>query len=313
MIRLLYFTDIHYSRVSPEGRLDTYPEDITEKLDQIVSISKKVKSDAVLFGGDIWHRKHDVIMSEVREMTAIFKMFNTPVYGILGNHDQSGYRADSKNNRAAGVLEAAEAIQWIDEWHPYDLGEGVYLSGTPYKKDYEALESYGVGYKRPQTASILIWLSHGILTQKEKLPYESTNCKDVLKSTNADIILNGHIHSEVFTVEEDGKLIISPGSIGRVARNERHTPSVVVIVVDTKKKVFKSKIIKLSNAKPAAKIFLDVKESDKESDDDIRTFVETLKRDSEDLRDEDLKSVVAVACKGKPIEVHDAVLGRLGI
>ena len=48
-------------------------------------------------------------------------------------------------------------------------------------------------------------------------------------------------------------------------------------------------------------------------DESIKKFVEALKADSDDLQDEDLKSVVTKACKGRPKEVKEAVLRRLGV
>lgn len=315
MIKMLYFTDIHHSHVSPEGRTDSYGADVLGKLEEIVSIANKGKVDICVFGGDMFHRKHDVSMAEVREVIAILKELKCPLIGILGNHDQTGLRADSKNNRAAGVLEAADVITWVDMCVSKIIKDCIVISGAPYSRDYECLESYGKNSagKRSQKKDVLIWLSHGMLVQKGKPPYEHTKLKDVADSTDADIVLNGHFHTESWAHEANDKLIINPGSIGRVARNDEHYPSVVLIGIDEGKHKWQHKIVPLKSARKHNDVFLTQEAQSKSSDEDIREFAETLAKDSEDLQTEDLKAVVNKACEGKGKEVKTAVLARLGV
>lgn len=315
MIRILGFTDLHYSSVPPQGRTDSYGEDVLKKLEEIVSIANKGKVDACTFSGDVFHRKHEVSMAEVREIINILTKLKCPLIGILGNHDQSGYRADTKNRRAAGVLEAAGVIQWVDLNVSRMIKGCINIAGSPYSRDYEKLESYGknAGGKKSRPKDILIWLSHGMLIQKGKPPYEHTLINDVLESTDADIVLNGHFHIKTFEMVTEDKSIICPGSVGRVARNDEHHPSIVLIGIDEKKRTWKAKIVELKSARKHTDVFLAETVQSKSSDEDIREFAEALAKDSEDLQAEDLKAVVDKACKGKEKEVKVAVLGRLGL
>lgn len=316
MIKLLYFCDLHFSHVSPESRTESYGDDILKKLKEIVQIANKGKMDATLFGGDLFHRKHEVSMAEVREVIAVLKKLKSPLIGILGNHDVAAYQKATKNNRAAGVLEAAGIIQWVDLSVSKHIKDCAVISGAPYSKDYENLKSYGKGCagKRTKKSDILIWLSHGLLIQDGTPPYEHTKIEDVLKSTDADIVLNGHYHTELFEAEIKGKKsIICPGGIGRVARNDLHHPSVVLLGINEKDRTWKHKIIQLKSARKSTLIFLQKEEQSKSSDEDIREFAETLAKDSEDLQSEDLKAVVDKACSKRKKEVKEAVLSRLGV
>ena len=317
MLKLIAFTDPHYSEHPPAGRTDSYGTDILTKLQEVQSIANKADADAVLFAGDMFHRKADVLMREVRLIAEWLKGFSCPVYGILGNHDLSAYQESSKENRAAGVLEAAGLIQWLSFNEEILLSEGkhrIVLSGRSYCKDYDVPASYGCEYKKENDDDILVWLSHGTLTDEEDLPYESTPLKKIIRKCQADILINGHYHSKVIDINERGTKVICPGSIGRVARPECHTPSIAIIAIDGNTGISKHKLIALKSAKECKEVFTDMDEdSGKQSDDDIRAFVETLRKDSEDLRDADLKAVIDVACEGKPEGVKEAVMARTGL
>lgn len=239
------------------------------------------------------------------------------MYGILGNHDIAAHQASTVGSRPAGVLQAAGVIRWIGSGEAIRVGD-IEVRGEPYHADYEHPESYGVKVKYGKGVK-KVWLSHGILVEeKERLPYECIFAKDIL-DTAADVVLNGHYHTKswektfCFLKTARGKLVINAGSVGRVDVGDKHWPSIVLLVFDDKKNEIRHKIVKLTSPARFEDVFEETEAPVKASDEDIQAFVKALEEETGDLRTEDLRTAVEIACEGKSKEVKAAVMERLGI
>jgi len=312
IVKFLYFTDLHDTTVAPACRNEDYYLNVHTKMKEIVEIANKAKVDAVLFGGDLSHKKSGVTMYELRELARFFRSFNQ-VFGVLGSHDVSGYQVNSKHYRAAGVLETAGLVQWVGKLQ-VKVGS-VVIGGASHGRDYETPKSYGMDFPYDED-NVVIWLSHGMLQPDDKkVPWEHVRVKD-LAGLTPDILLNGHDHANPWEVEIESKrgqcTVINGGSIGRTAIDDKHTPSVIVLAIDTKAKRWKHKRVELKSALSHEQVFDAPIGQDKPSTgEEIEAFVRALKEESRDLKDEDLKAVVRLAAKDKPEKVLEAVMVRL--
>ena len=147
------------------------------------------------------------------------------------------------------------------------------------------------------------------------MPYEFT-CVDDIKDTAADMVLNGHYHSDpwtyIYPAETGEKFIINAGSVGRTAKDDKHEVSVLLITIDQDSREQKVERIKLTNVKSHDDAFLVEEEVVRPDDDEsIKEFAKALQANKEGLEDEDLISVVKTVCKGRPKEVTAGVLRRL--
>jgi len=305
--RFLYATDFHYTTTPPAGRVDDYGEAIRRKVEEVVALAVKTKA-TLLTGGDLWHRKPGgVSIGEVVDMIRMLKPV-APVYGIAGNHDQSGHQLKSTNSQGLGALVEAGILVLVDE--PQEVN-GVIIQGCSYHPDYEVPASYGAGKMFLQTKPV-IWLSHGqLVCDSNAYPYQVTRCTDAL-NPGISLLLNGHLHTTWGQVYKgDSEIIVNPGSIGRVARNETHRPSVVGISVADDGTV-RYKIVELESAADANGIFGEQDEATKMDDDGIEAFAQALKAESGDLGQGELLAAVERACCGDK-ELRLKVGARLGI
>jgi exonuclease SbcD len=318
--RFIYATDFHYTTTPPAGRVDDYGEAIRRKLEEVVALAGKAKAK-LLFGGDMFHKKPGgVTMAEVQDLIRILKP-GAPIYGILGNHDLAGHQARSVASSAIGVLVEAGILVLVDEPKVVD---GVTIAGYSYHPDYEQPESYGVdfnpcdcvgkvaGVENAYTPTI--WLSHGILVDDGKdYPYQVTRAKDVANDDcSIRLLINGHAHTPWDgEARHSGEVMLNPGSVGRVARNEVHDPSVVGISVADDGTI-RHKVVKLKSAAAAEEIFGEQEQATKTDDDGIEVFANALRAESGDLGQGELLAAVERAC-GDDKELRLKVGGRLGI
>jgi len=314
IVKLLHFTDVHYSQTAPESRAEEYKEDIKAKMLEILAIETKLQPAAVLFGGDLYHRKQNVTHLEVGIMINIFKEFSAPIYGIVGSHDVTGHQVLTIDHKPAGVLEAAGVIEWISPNVKISPVKGVSIGGAPCHAGYEEdPKSYGVGVECAKK-DVLVWLSHGVLVRGgKKLIYDHTDIS-ALEQTRADILINGHYHSETWVqTAVDGRLFLNPGSVGRTDIQDMHEPCVTILAIDTEARTWKHKFVKLKSARPYSDVFEAKAAPAKKSDAEITEFVEALEKESGDVRTEDLQEAIGVGCKGKPKNVKPAISARLGV
>ena len=155
-----------------------------------------------------------------------------------------------------------------------------------------------------------------MLQQSGDAPWDHTKLQ-ALSGTSADILLNGHDHarqwSDTVKSKRDKCLVVCPGSVGRTAIDDEHTPSVVLIGINEDEMTWKHKLVELKSAKPHNEVFEKaVEKHSRSSDDEIEAFVTALKEEGEDMQGEDIRSAVKRASKGKSKEVVDSVMGRLG-
>ena len=217
-INTLHFADVHWRLTPPLNRI-TFAEDIAIKLLFLSDLKKKEKIDYVFGAGDYFHNDR-VTDREKRELILMLREFGM-IYGILGSHDVSGYNFDSKNSRAAGVLEASGILHILDN-NPIKIHDNIVLAGkSHYIKQGEDLKAY---IDRPEGFSdcLCLKLTHGALIPEHiDLPFNTTKIGDLFDS-KVDIIVNGHMHKYGrFYEEHEGLHIFHLPGLARVKIDER--------------------------------------------------------------------------------------------
>jgi len=228
LVKFVYCCDPHYSSTSPEGRTEDYGERVLKKLRQVGDIADVRGADAVLIGGDVFHRKDRVTHHEVSNVARELLSWGEvgPVLGIWGNHDAAG--PAGVECRPYGVLVAAGLIHDVSE-DAVDLN-GVVVTGLGHRDEYERPESY-VPHIAPETRPIVM-LTHGMLMfEKRHVPFECTQLSSI-SGQFARVVLAAHLHDQQGVVFHDGCTYVSPGGLGRVSRpEESRVPSVAVVTV----------------------------------------------------------------------------------
>lgn len=313
-ITIVSATDFHYTRVNPRSRTDNFAEAVLRKFAELLETAAQVQADVVAIPGDIFDRKGQVTVEETADVAGALAKAEIPVLGIMGNHDQIGYRLDSMPKTGYGVLVKAGLLHHLDG-NPFFVsrdGVTVCVTGSSYRDgvDRGARESY---FPKRQKCDWQVHLVHGyMLDTKDSIIEEFTPFASVA-GTEADCIISGHYHPEqkVKRVENGrtGCVLISPGSASRGAMtsdNFNRTPKMVILRISGDG--IKTTLRRFRTAQPASEVLkFEEKKKQQERDTRLKLFAQSLREEaaqmSEEYTPEDL---VAIAMEDMP-ELPDGI------
>jgi len=219
----LFFTDVHATLRSPASRIDDYFSAVLSKLNHVARIGKEVDVDFYLFGADLFHSP-EVSNSCASRVAKALREFQRPIYTAVGSHDHYTYQWKTLHRTSLGLLDAAGVLQIVKKRVIIDncafsFSHHSHIENqTP--KDLLRLDPL------ESNCNYHVHVIHNAL-YPTTLPGDYILTKDYPKENNVNLVLSGHIHTP-FSDEQNGILFLNPGSLLRVARNEHHTPSVLV-------------------------------------------------------------------------------------
>lgn len=218
-LKICFVGDVHLRATRPVSRLDgDYLGTILDKINRIRILSEEANCDLVILAGDVVDRPdcpHSVVMKAIRE----FRKFKKPLYTIIGNHDVAGFNGSTLNTSALGTMLESGAIKRLDTLEIN--GVSIYALHAFDKTDWTVPESDG-----PR-----VLVAHKMLLPMAIPGADCILIDDVAKTTNADIILSGDIHTN-HLVQSNGKLFVNPGSLSRMSINDRdRLPQVAIVTV----------------------------------------------------------------------------------
>lgn len=272
MAKFLYIQDGHCSGRNSINRLGDYFSDWLKKWDEIISIAKKNKCQAILDGGDLFESKN-ASYSIIDEIADRIEKAEISVYSLLGNHVMEfGHVENSKNSALYHLQKRSKYFKRLIDY--YD--KTIHIVGIDYEfgieeklKVYPLLD-FGSGINEEKKWKIGI--VHALVTPKKFFENVSYVTPEQLK-TNADLILLAHYHHP-FEKKIKNTTFLNIGCFGRLNINEaKIQPS--VLLLDTNNRSWE--IIPLRSAKPANKIFdLSKYEEIKKQNKSIDDFINSL-------------------------------------
>lgn len=218
-MRFLYFTDTHIRGTNPQNRLDSFPETLHKKINEVIDIAKYYKADVLLHGGDIFDRP-DISPSLVRQFVLLLKKSPFPIYVVAGNHDIYGQNPLTINRTMLGLLDSTGVINIIkqDEMKFFEDGNiKIQLTGRSYSYGIDTddgFKSYIV--KKDQKANYAVHMVHGMLLAKPFFKDMAYTLIDDIIETQADITLCGHYHTGFGVKKLNGKYFVNPGGLVRI-------------------------------------------------------------------------------------------------
>lgn len=317
-IKVLFFTDSHYTARTPKNRKDDLFETSLEKTREIVELANSLGVDFCLHGGDFFDRP-DVTDLVAGQVAKILRKLNCELYGIAGGHDLFGNNLEKLHNTKLGLLEGAGIIKILH--HPsvdrVIFSKGIYslqITGTSshFGIDYENIkDDYVLTEKDAQYALHAV---HGMLMPKQFIPGAQAVMVDDIKETLADITIAGHYHLGFKPVTVDGKTFINPGGIVRKNNDEKEmerTPGVLLMEFGDN---LSYKFIPLKSAKDGEEV-LDRSEILKRHAQDIKinNFLGEIRRTSE-VKSLDIHSIIETISQNQhlPEEVVKTAIDRVG-
>jgi len=205
-------SDIHLREDAPVCRTDNYFEAISKKIKFIKDLQFEYDCP-VLDGGDLFHRWKN----SPGILTWAIKNFPEKMITVAGNHDLPQHSMDMYHRSSLAVLQAAGKINVGGDGSFFKIEKDVVVVTCPWNcKIPEVFKMYS-SYKK-------ILLIHAMTYHKE-VPFPGaektiTNARGFLdKAKEFDLIIIGHNHKQ-FIVEQDGRILISPGSVLRMSADQ---------------------------------------------------------------------------------------------
>ena len=207
--------DIHLRDVSPVCRTDDFKAAQTSKVLWVRGLQEKYACP-VLDAGDLFHhwRPSNFLLSEA--MVILPRNMIT----VPGNHELPNHNLELLQNSGLGVLNVAGSLNILTN------------SDRTYVNDVSRLRGFPWGVEpQPTTKGKLfeVAICH-YMTYVGRSPYPgctAPGAHQLLKRlTGYDLVLTGHNH-KTFVVEQDGRLLVNPGSLTRQSSDQAdHKPCV---------------------------------------------------------------------------------------
>lgn len=220
---LLVIGDPHLESRQPGFRKDDYPQAVLGKVDWCVNYALQHRLLPV-FLGDIFDKPRDNpnwMLVKLIEMLSRLECV-----GIYGNHDCADPAICEHDSLT--LLTRARCITLLDIDHPWRgvmndrlvvVGGSSYRQPIPKQFDPTPTES--------TNNPLVVWLTHHDLTVPG---YEVQGHFTPREIDRIDIVINGHIHRKLESVQVGRTLWITPGNISRRSRSDAtrdHIPAVL--------------------------------------------------------------------------------------
>ena len=242
-VTLSWITDIHLSANPPGKRSVDYEDQIFKKLEFVRDLS--LSREAVcLCGGDIFHVKGPKSSANalrmVNRLIALIKTYPLEKwFSCVGNHDIQYDRMDTISNQPIGVLIESEILHPLN-FTPViftDKNESVrvMVESFNYAEGAETLAAIKASGKRPEGVDYRIAVIHASAS-----PGDSRDSfgswmigYNQLKTEDYDLMLWGHDHSRIETVNVGNITHVHLGALSRAALTETEVTRKITVPIFT--------------------------------------------------------------------------------
>ena len=298
------FSDVHLRASPPSCRKDagSFYETQMAKFKEVVELSKSLKVDACICGGDLFDL-FDPVHSLIHDTMEILNTKdNIPWYVNPGNHDEFAANPATLDRSGLGILEQAKLITIYREPTDAMVAPKTVVRFIPYRLDeHEALYTF-----EHKLSDVTYIVSPHDLLSTHFVPYPHQLISEL--KTNADFILASHWHAQF--IEKHGSTIFAnSGPLTRQTVNEAKLKP-AVLLVECNAGTVDVKLIPISH-KPAAEVIDETRTVIPEREGLAEQFLATLKSSAlESLDRQQLLRTVGQQ-KGFDAKVVEHGLGRL--
>ncbi len=226
---LLAIGDPHLEARTPGFRKDDYPKVVLEKLEWCLDYAlNNALLPAIL--GDLFDKPRDNPNWILGRLIDLFHL-HCEVIGLYGNHDVH-YNPELTDDDSFSLLIKAGRIRLVSAESPWRGtlgGRAVVIGGSSYRQPIPKrfpIDEAGDSDERP----LAIWLTHHDIN----IPGYDEGWIKPHEVEGVELLINGHIHRRLESIQAGGTLWITPGNISRRSRSDAsraHVPAVLRIDV----------------------------------------------------------------------------------
>ena len=272
LVGALFIGDPHVDARTPIFRKDNFAETILRKIQWCLEYARTERLQPV-FLGDLFEKPRGNPNWIVHRLIEIMSPYR-PI-GIYGNHDCA--EVGLTENDSLSILIAAGCYRMVSQTSVYRAmmnDREVIIGGSSYREPIP--EEYRLPPRKSQglfdNDPLAIWIAHHDIG----FPGYDNARLDPHQITNVDLLINGHIHRRLESVQAGTTLWMTPGNIARRSRSEaavQHAPA--AMRVDVLPESYEVSFIEIPHA-PVEEVFQELLPGQIESDQQESNFVTGL-------------------------------------
>ena len=271
-VGMLFIGDPHVEARTPIFRTDNFAETILRKIEWCLDYAREEKLQPV-FLGDLFEKPRGNPNWIVHRLIEILSP-HRPI-GIYGNHDCA--EVGLTENDTLSILIAAGCYRMISQTSVYRAtmnDREVFIGGSSYREPIP--QEFRLPKRKAQglfdNDPLAIWITHHDIG----FPGYDNNRLDPHQITNVELLINGHIHRRLESVQAGTTLWMTPGNIARRSRSEaavQHAPS--AMRVDVQPESYEISFVEIPHA-PVDEVFAELLPGQIEADQQQSSFVTGL-------------------------------------
>lgn len=206
-----YFTDTHYT-LRCESRSDDALDSFLMKTKGAFDFFVSSGCEFAIFGGDMFDRHRELNFELIRRVWEVYNGFPLPVYFIMGNHDENGYRWQTIEKSNIGFLSSLlkDRLIFVEDFIELP---GCIIYAHHAGQDLNARQNAVTNSSKPS-----IFVTHCLLADNRNIGNVHIN---EITNRNIDLVLSGDLHDGyLLQTNKYGISCYNPGSLGRMSRND---------------------------------------------------------------------------------------------
>jgi DNA repair exonuclease SbcCD nuclease subunit len=254
LVGVLLIGDPHVDAKQPGFRTDNFAETILKKIEWSLEYAAKEKLQPVLLG-DLFDKPRGNPNWLIHRLIEVLSPHN--VIGIYGNHDCAD--TSLNENDSLSLLIAAGCLRLVSYKAPFHAmmnDRDVFIGGSSYREPIP--QTFQLPPRKSQglfdNDPFAMWITHHDIG----FPGYDNARLDPHQITNVELLVNGHIHRRLESVQAGRTLWMTPGNIARRSRSEaalQHAPAVTRI--DVLPEDYKISFVEIPH-RPAGEVFIEL-------------------------------------------------------
>lgn len=217
--------DGHFSKSTPESRIDDFAQTSLEKIDSLRQVCEEIGTDVLIMVGDVFHHNQQSLLyvNRVIDHFRGFEKSGIKVYSIFGNHDLTHERWDSHEKSPLRTLMEAGVVHQLNTLIlQVTSSTYVQIDGYQYHEAIKKFSPKGDNYGRCIQS---LCVAHRFYNTQDDTAIKPPT----ITYSEYDGYLLGHDHITYKPVRVGNRYILRPGGFMRGTAHDYNLQKDVVV------------------------------------------------------------------------------------